>query len=156
MRCFRLLPVFVLLGLFCLGCSRDGYFNARGRIVKGGRPLILPEGQGLRVFFCPSETGGTRYDSFAASYDPTDGSFEVMGKDGRGLPPGKYYIGLQLMEKKEDLLGGRLLGPKSGLSLDVVPGAKDLVINLDESPFDKALEITQKKMSNKAARSRGT
>src|SRR6516162_9955777 len=87
----RLLPsalVVALVGLFSLGCGKNGFFNAKGHILKGGKPLALADGQVLRIFFAPTSAPGTRYDSYAASFEPEDGSFVVVGKDGHGLPPG--------------------------------------------------------------------
>jgi hypothetical protein len=138
MLCSRNLLLLALIAPFLLGCGKSGYVKAVGHIVKGGQPFRLDEGQSLRLFFAPSNTQGSRYDSFAASFNPDDGSFEVLGKDGEGLPPGTYQVGLQLMQGKEDQLSGRLLGPKSGITLEVAPGSKDLVIDLDKTPFDKA------------------
>jgi hypothetical protein len=145
MGLLRSVFVAALAGLFALGCGKAGFYNARGHVLKAGKPFALANGQVLRIFFAPTDTSGTRYDSFAGSFDPDDGSFVVVGKDGQGLPPGNYQVGLQLMEKKEDLLGGKLLGPKSGITLDVTSGSNDLVIDLDKTPFDKALEATTRK-----------
>jgi hypothetical protein len=145
MRSLQFILLAAVVGLFSLGCGNNGFINARGRVLKGGEPLRLSQGQVLRIFFGPTSAGGTRYDSFAASYNPKDGSFVVLGKDGRGLRPGNYHVGFQLMEKKEDLLGGRLLGPGSTLTVEVTPSSKDLVVDLDNTPFAKALEATTRK-----------
>src|SRR5262249_49662655 len=133
-----------------LGCGNNGFIKARGHLVKDGVPYLIPEGQGLRIFFAPVNTDGTRYDSYSASYDPEDGSFVVTGKDGRGLPPGAYHIDIQLRQGREDLLGGRLGSSISGLTLEVTPDSKDLVIDLDQTPFDKALDATRRQLSRKS------
>jgi hypothetical protein len=145
MRILRSVLACGLVSLLALGCGNNGFMNAKGHILKGGKPFLVSEGQGLRIFFAPTDRSGTRYDSYAASYDPEDGSFVVIGKDGRGLPPGNYLVGFQLMEKKEDLLGGKLLGPKSGITVDVTSSSQDLVIDLDNTPFAKAFEATTRK-----------
>jgi hypothetical protein len=73
-------------------------------IVKGGQPYRTREGEGLRIIFAPLDPPTrVQYDCFAAAYNPDDGNFQVLGKDGQGLPPGKYRISLQLSSKKEDL-----------------------------------------------------
>ena len=146
---FRNLVVVALVGLVSVGCGNNGMINAKGRVVKGGQPFLLPDGQAMRVFFAPTNTEGSRYDSYAASYNADDGSFEVVGKDGRGLPAGQYQVGIQVMEGKEDLLGGRLLGPTSGITLEVTSGSNDLVIDLDKTPFDKALNAAKQKTAKK-------
>ncbi len=63
----------------------------------------------------------------------------MQGKDGKGLPRGKYRVDLQLMKSKEDLLGGKLLGKKSPYVLEVTGSSDDLVIDLDTAHFDAIL-----------------
>jgi hypothetical protein len=135
MRPLRLLPLALLAVLLAAGCNPSGHIKARGRVVKGGQPFLAEKGQGLRIFFAPVEltTGG--YDSYAAEYNPADGTFLVVGKDRTGLPPGKYRVGLQLMQNKEDLFNGKLLGKKSPFILEVARGGDDLVIDLDQAPL---------------------
>ena len=128
------------MGLLALGCGNSSFIKAKGRIVKGGQPFLTEEGEGLRIFFDPLELPpGHHYDSFAAIYDPDNGSFQVAGKDGQGLPPGKYRVGLQLMKSKEDRLGGALLGKKSPFTLEVTGTRDDLIIDLDQAKFDTLL-----------------
>jgi hypothetical protein len=123
-----------------VGCGDSSRINARGRVLKGGQPYLLPGGQGLRIFFVPLDAqAGTHFESFAADYDPENGTFEVKGKDGRGLPPGKYRVDLQLMKNKEDLLNGGLLGKKSPFTCEVTGSRDDVVIDLDTVRFDSLL-----------------
>jgi hypothetical protein len=123
-----------------LGCGDSSHIKAKGRLVKGGQPYLAPEGTGFRVFFVPLDVPeGKHYESFAAEYNPENGSFQVQGKDGKGLPPGKYRVDLQLMKSKEDLLGGKLLGKKSPYVMEVTSSADDLVIDLDMAKFDSLL-----------------
>ena len=130
----------LLIGLLVLGCGKSSFIKAKGRIVKGGQPYLTQEGEGLRIFFSPLEAPtGQQYDSFAAIYEPDNGSFQVVGKDGQGLPPGKYRVGLQLMKSKEDLLGGKLLGKKSPFVTEVISSQDDIVIELDTAKFDSLL-----------------
>jgi hypothetical protein len=134
----------LLVSLISVGCG-SGFIKAKGRVLKDGSPYHTPEGAGLRIFFVPmGEITGTQYDSFAAVYDSRNGSFVVVGKDGRGLPPGKYRIGLQLMKSKEDLLGGRLL-KNSPFTCEVAGRWGEIVINLDEAKFDELLQAAQSK-----------
>jgi hypothetical protein len=152
MRFIRSLLLVALFASLAFGCHKSGVFNAKGRIVKGGQPFHLADGQSLRLSFAPTKVEGSRYDSYAGSFDPDDGTFEVVGKDGQGLPAGTYNVGIQLMQGKEDQLRGRLMGPKSGITLEVAAGAKDLVIDLDATPFDKALSGVDLKPSGKTRR----
>jgi len=129
-----------LIALLPLGCGKSGFIKAKGRIVKGGQPYIAPEGEGFRIFFVPANMPeGSHFDSYAAECDPDNGSFQVRGKDGEGLPAGKYRIDLQLMQNKEDLLGGGLLGKKSPFTCEVPGVEDDIVIDLDKSKFDSLL-----------------
>ncbi|HEV3258425.1 MAG TPA: hypothetical protein VG013_16210 [Gemmataceae bacterium] len=140
MRTFGRLLLCLLVGLLSLGCGGSSLIKAKGRIIKGGQPYVPGAGEGLRIFFVPLEPpAGSRHDSFAAVYQPDDGTFQVMGKDGKGLPPGKYRVSLQLMKAKEDLLGGKLLGPKSPFICEVTGGHDDLAIDLDKARFDALL-----------------
>jgi hypothetical protein len=137
----RQIALFLLvLGLFASGCGDSSRIKAKGRIVKGGQPYLAPEGEGFRVFFVPLEVpDGKHYDSYAAEYNSEDGSFLVQGKDGKGLPPGKYRVDLQLMKSKEDLLNGKLMGKKSPYTIEVTNSGYDLIIDLDTARFDSLL-----------------
>ncbi|HEV2947132.1 MAG TPA: hypothetical protein VGX70_07135 [Gemmataceae bacterium] len=140
MHAWRRLLILILIGLFPLGCGDSSHIKAKGRIIKGGQPYFVPEGSGFRVFFVPLDTPeGKHFDSFAAEYNSEDGSFRVQGKDGKGMPPGKYRVDLQLMKSKEDLLGGKLLGKKSPYVVEVTGNGDDLLIDLDTAHFDSLL-----------------
>jgi hypothetical protein len=127
-----------LIALTCVGCGNSGLIKARGRIMKGGQPYLANEGEGLRIFFEPLEIaqGTTHYDSFAAEYHAEDGSFQVQGKNGLGLPPGNYRVSLQLMKNKEDMCAGRASGKKSPFTCEVTGAQGEVVINLDQVKVD--------------------
>ncbi len=142
----------LLLSLLALGCGDSSFIKAKGRITKGGLPYHTGEGEGLRIFLVPLDPPqGSHYDSYAAEYDPDAGTFQVKGKDGKGLPPGKYRVGLQLMKDKEDLLGGSLLGKKSPFTCEVTSRGDDLVIDLDQAHFDSLLATGGKPKKDDAA-----
>jgi hypothetical protein len=122
-----------MLALSPLGCTGSSSFKARGRITKNGAPFRLGENEGLRISFNPLQVEHMRYNSYAAVYDNDGGTFRVVGKDGKGLPPGKYQVGLQLMKKKEDLFKGKLLGAKSPFVCDVTNESTEIVIDLDQA-----------------------
>jgi len=140
MTSHRRLAVGLLVSLFAAGCGDSGFVKAKGHIIKAGQPYLTGPGEGFRIVFAPIELQSTtQYDSYAASYNPRDGSFIVTGKNNKGLPPGNYRVGLQLMKSKEDLLNGRLLGKKSPLVAEVTAGRNDIVIDLDQAHFDELL-----------------
>jgi hypothetical protein len=134
MRLYRHLSFCALIALLCAGCGNSGLIKAKGRIMKGGQPYLANEGEGLRIFFEPLEVpqGNTHYDSFAAEYHAEDGTFQVQGKTGLGLPPGNYRVSLQLMKNKEDLFGGNVTGKKSPFTCEVTGKQGEVVINLDQ------------------------
>ncbi len=122
----------VLLVAVVSGCSSGNNIAARGKVVKGGQPFTLSEGEGMRIVFAPeaSATGSSSYESFSAEYSGSDGTFVVRGKDGSGLPAGKYNVSLEWLKKKEDQFHGKYVGKKSPFKCEVVSG-KDVVIDLD-------------------------
>jgi hypothetical protein len=132
MRCRRWLVLVILAGLLAPGCSGSSRIKARGRIVQGGTPFQTHEGEGLRMFFVPLEASTTTYESYAAILDKGGGTFHVVGKDGQGLPPGKYRVNLMLMKNKEDLFNNRLMGVDCPLTCEVPSPSGDLVVDLDQ------------------------
>jgi hypothetical protein len=150
MRSWKCNAVWTLVCLLALGCGDSSRISAKGSIVKGGQPYLTRSGEGLRIVFAPLDPStGTQYDSFAAAYDPSDGSFQVLGKDGQGLPPGKYRISLQLMSKKEDLWGGQLMGKKSPFTCEVTPATDRVVIDLDQAHLDSSTSAGRTKKNPK-------
>jgi hypothetical protein len=132
-RLFLRVWLALLLGFLAVGCGDSSHIKARGRILKGGQPYLTAQGEGLRIIFAPLEGGNDgHYDSYAAEYRPADGSFQVKGKDGAGLPAGKYRVSLELRKNREDVFGGRYVGKKSPFTLEVSHGGGDLVIDLDQ------------------------
>ncbi len=124
--------VLVLIALFVCGCGGDGRIKARGRIVKNGQPFHVGEGEGLRIIFSPPEATGTTYESYVAVFDNTDGSFKVAGKDGKGLPPGKYRVALEHLKKKQDLFKGAYSGKRTPIVREVTSSSNEIVIDLDK------------------------
>jgi hypothetical protein len=123
--------VLVLIALVLCGCGGDGRFKARGRIVKNGTPFQLGESEGMRIVFAPVEAAETTYESYVAVFNK-DGSFQVTGKDGKGMPPGKYRISLEHLKKKEDLFNGVFAGSRSPFVREVTDGSQEIVIDLDK------------------------
>jgi hypothetical protein len=129
MRPWRSGIMLVVALLFVYGCG-DGRIKARGRIVKNGEPFTLSEGEGMRIVFVPTDVSGATYDSYVAVFEK-DGSFKVTGKDGQGLPPGKYRVDLEHLKKKKDLFKGAFAGKRSPIVREVSRGSGEIVIDLD-------------------------
>jgi hypothetical protein len=131
MRRIRNGSVVVLIALFASGCgSGDGRFQARGRLVKNGAPFKLAEAEGMRIAFVPYEAGESTFDTYVAVFTG-DGSFKVTGKDGKGLPPGKYRVTVEHLKKKKDLLKGAFSGKKTPIVREVTNSSTEIVIDLD-------------------------
>ncbi len=129
----------VVLGLICLvamtGCSGDGKLNIKGRVIKNGAALKLPEKEFVRVTFFPVTTNGRPpTNTYIAAYDPEDGTFEAVGPDGHGIPPGKYRIAIEHNRQKKDLLRGAYDGDHSPFVFEVDANTKELVLDMDKTP----------------------
>jgi hypothetical protein len=139
----RLLPC-LLTVVLALGCGDSSRVKAKGKIVKGGEPFTIAEGEGgLRLFLVPVTEGKDEgHHAFPVEFHADNGTFEVVGTDGKGVPPGKYRVHLEHMKNKEDLFGGKLMGTKSPLICEVASG-KELVVNLDEANLDRPAPAAQ-------------
>jgi hypothetical protein len=127
------LPPCLALALLAGGCSQRDMLHTTGRIVKGGAPFLTQPGEGMRIFFVPTDAGqGTKWDVYAALYSAEDGTFKVIGKDGRGLPPGNYRIALEWLKDRNDLFHGFFGQAKSPITCEVASGMDEIVIDLDQ------------------------
>jgi hypothetical protein len=122
----------LLCALILSGCGGDGKFKARGRIVKGGVPFTVPQEEYVRVTFYPIVPEGQRaLNTYVAAYSHADGSFEVVGGDGRGLPPGKYRVAVEHERKRKDLFRGAYDAERSPFVFDVDSSSEEIVIDLN-------------------------
>jgi hypothetical protein len=132
-RMRRISTVAAILAVFLLaaGCGNDGKLRTRGRVVRGGQPVVMGEGEFVRVTFIPLlDDGKTAEDFYYAEFNPADGSFQVSGKDRTGMPPGKYRIAVEHMKNRQDLFRGKYSGPDSPVIRDVKSMADEVVIDL--------------------------
>ncbi len=125
-----------LLGIFALsGCGGDGRLNVKGRVLRNGAALKTTEPDFVRVIFFPVTTDGRPpKNTYLAAYDGGDGTFEAIGPDGHGVPPGKYRVAVELSRKRKDLLKGAFDGDHSPFVFDVDAGTKELVLDLEKPP----------------------
>ena len=88
--------------LLLAGSAGKPAIKVRGRLLENGRPLIvstihLPPGdKGIQVSFYPLREGDLPGDPYQAVVSPGDGSFEVLGPSGRGIPPGRYRVTIRV------------------------------------------------------------
>jgi hypothetical protein len=139
----RYVSCVLLLGiLLACGCSRDsggvaeGRIKPRGRILENGLPIKidttnLPPGDpGLQVTFIRigGVDAGTEYE--ARITDAASGAFDLIGADGKGIPPGKYRVAITLAPfGGTDALKGKFSRERSKIEIEVKPG-EDVVIDL--------------------------
>ena len=127
----------IVILTLCLagGCGKT-MLRPKGRVVKGGAPFLAKEGEFVRVTFLPIFSAATKgpADAYAAEVDQETSEFIVSGKDGRGLPPGKYRVGIELDKHRSDLLKGKFGQDKSPFVFDIDTSTKELVLDLDQMP----------------------
>src|SRR5688572_19929429 len=102
----RAMAAIAILGLLgtISGCN-SGFVKAKGKVVKDGEPLKVRVGDRAKIVFYPYSESGSPDDSFKASLQP-GGTFEMLGKTGKGIPIGKYRIAI-------DGAPGDMASPKS-------------------------------------------
>ena len=132
----RLLVLSIAAWTMCLagGCGNaDRPVEAKGSLVLGGEPFDAQAYDPLTVILYPATEGGTAADTFPANLTD-DGTFTVPGREGNGVPPGKYRISIEAMthpDRKHLRLPADIRGPQSRLSYELAPGKEDIgVIDL--------------------------
>jgi len=123
----------------CGGGGDDGpqVTAVSGELTKGGQPLEVSgrevgTGRVVVEFYQLKDDGSVSTDPFEAEVAP-DGSFQVAGLKGRGIPPGKYKIAVRQWDPypQTDRLNGAFSRDQTPLVRQVESG-KPLVIDLDK------------------------
>lgn len=89
--------ILALMFLGLAGCDPGNTVHVSGHLLKGGQPYVAPDDQTIGVTFyamagqLESKAAAVVDEPFAATYGK-DGAFEVPGREGRGIPPGKYRV----------------------------------------------------------------
>jgi len=108
---------FALLCACLAGCGGSKH-KVQGKIVKGGQPYGLSEKGVFQLSFVPAE--GKTTQIYNATVNSKDGTFEIVGPDGKGIPAGKYKVQLVAM----DPYGGGASGTDK-LKGKYAPNSKD-------------------------------
>jgi hypothetical protein len=95
--------------------------------------LTPKEGEYINVFFVPVVAEGEKHpgDVFGARYNDADGTFQATGKDGKGLPPGKYRISVEHFRKKKDVLNGKFNAENSPFMREITDTVTEVTVDLD-------------------------
>jgi hypothetical protein len=120
------------------GCGGGGgnKLRVKGRLLDNGQPLKVPtEGippgdRGIRVTFYPMFEGEETPDPEVAVVNPDGATFEVPGKDGKGITPGKYRISIQLGARGRPDLLNDAFGPDTSPIIREVTGEDDMVVDI--------------------------
>jgi hypothetical protein len=140
---YRIGHVYLLLAaLLCLATTSCGgggepTVSARGRVTHAGRPLLVKDrdlGLGTVVvqFYRIGEDGRQSADPEEAEVD-ADGNFEVPGRTGHGIRPGRYRIAVRQWDPypQVDRLKARL-DEKNSPIIREITGEEDLVIDVSK------------------------
>jgi len=127
MRTRHLVVYSLLLVGACLAGGCSGKSKVNGKIVKGGEPFTVSD-KGVFVLSFVAESGDSTV--YNATTKP-DGTFTIVGPEGKGIPAGKYKVNLTAMDPypTTDKLEGKY-GPKAKTPLVVEIGKGDVVIDV--------------------------
>jgi hypothetical protein len=134
----------VLCGLSAAGCGaklpdEGPVVVVQGRLTSAGQPLTVKGreiGLGfVEVRFCKCQGEGkpiAANDTFPTQADAS-GNFKVLGRFGRGIPPGKYRIAVRQWDPypQSDTLGGKFDDQHSPI-LREVAGSESMEIDLSK------------------------
>jgi hypothetical protein len=121
----------VLLLVFLVAGCGPVRIKARGRVVKKGEPFVPSEQEVMHIAFFPaSDESNDAGRSYVVKFNRTDGTFQVVGADGKGCPPGKYRVALRLIKDRKDQLKGAFDVDSSPFVFDVSSVADDITLDL--------------------------
>jgi hypothetical protein len=132
MRSTRYVIALLLLVAVASGCGPK-LLKTKGRVVKNGAPFIPAEGEVFRLTFVPILKEGNPSDLYAAQFNMQEGTFQVAGKDLKGMPPGKYRVWIEYKSKRQ-ALRGNFDDENSPYVFDVDARTTEIVIDLDQPP----------------------
>jgi len=117
------------------GCGEAKLLRTEGRLLKGGDDFIPEDGEYIQITFVPiPKDGEFATDYYYAEVDQDLGTFRPAGKNGKGMPSGKYRVAVELMKNRKDQFGGRFDTVQSPFVFDVDASTDEIVIDLDQPP----------------------
>jgi hypothetical protein len=140
--CLRRVGLAVLFAAAAAGCGSDvgktaaGKTKPKGRILENGLPIKLntqnlpPGDPGLQVTFIRIGSVEAGEEIQARIISAAEGTFELIGNEGKGINPGKYRVAITLAPfGSADQLKGKYSREKSKIEVEVKEG-EDLVIDI--------------------------
>jgi hypothetical protein len=126
--------------LVLAGCgskdTAEGRVKPKGRVLENGLPiqvntLNLPPGDpGMSVTFIKIASVDAGEEIQAQITDASQGTFELIGADGKGIPTGKYRVAIVMAPfGGTDALKGKYSREKSKIEVEVKEG-EDLIIDV--------------------------
>jgi hypothetical protein len=122
--------------------TAEGRTKPKGKILENGLPIKvrtenLPPGDpGMKVTFIKIGSADAGDEINAQIIDAKEGTFELIGADAKGIPPGKYRVVIVMApEGGTDYFKGKYSREKSKIEVEVKAN-EDLVI--DVAQFEKA------------------
>lgn len=107
-----------------------------GKLTNNDKPLPASKGM-VQVQFVPIVEKGAPQDTYPAKVNRDDMTFEVPGKKGDGIPPGKYRIAVQLMSPGAPAevleMNKRFGNDNSPITYEVVGENVSMVIDLGKA-----------------------
>ena len=115
-----LAPLFLLACSAVVGCGGVAMVKPKGKVVQNGQNLTVGEKTGMIqvTLFAESDT---EMANAQATNTKSDGTFEVVGREGKGVAKGKYKVAVQVLDPypKTDKLKGKYDRDKTTLTVDV-------------------------------------
>jgi hypothetical protein len=137
-----------LLGCLVAGCG-PSRVKAHGRLFNNGQPFVPSEKETVHVAFFPAaEASDASAKSYIAKFNREDGTFQVIGTDGQGLPPGKYRVTISVMNDRKDQFKGAFNVQNSPFLCEVSSTSSDITVDLS-TPSKPAVPAQPQRRSKK-------
>jgi len=108
-------------------------YKVTGTLVNKEKPYTVAAGGGVTLVFIPVDAG-TAVDTYPAYMDADTSKFTVEGREGKGMPPGKYRVSIQQMvpggPPAINDMNERFSEAASPIIVEITDGKTPLVIDL--------------------------